>query len=146
MLIGEVAVDWHAGTASHQEVDRLGIVVATFLAMRRALEGLSVPVDEVLVDGPLAIPGIRVPQQAIVGGDLRCRAVSAASVIAKVTRDRLMVELDAQFPAYGFAAHKGYATPQHLAALRANGPCPEHRLRFAPVRLAATPRLPVLKD
>ena len=119
--------------ASVEEIDRLNILQATLLAMRRAVEGLRLKPVKVLVDGN-RVPVLDVVAEAIVQGDALVPAISAASILAKVTRDRWCLELDAQFPQYGFAGHKGYGTAEHMAALRVHGPCPEHRRSFAPVR------------
>jgi ribonuclease HII len=119
--------------ASVEEIDRLNILQATLLAMRRAVEGLRLKPHKVLVDGN-RLPVIDIVAEAIVKGDALVPAISAASILAKVTRDRWCAELDAQYPQYGFAGHKGYGTAEHMAALRAHGPCPEHRRSFAPVR------------
>lgn len=117
------------------EIDRLNILRATHAAMARALAQLDPPPAHVLVDGlPVAV--IRMPQTALVKGDARSFSIAAASVLAKVTRDRLMLAADARWPEYGFAVHKGYPTPAHLAALARHGPCPLHRRSFAPVRAA----------
>ena len=124
--------------ASVEEIDRLNILQATLLAMRRAVEGLRLPPQQVLVDGN-RVPVLRVPAQAIVKGDARVPAISAASILAKVHRDRLCMALDARHPQYGFAAHKGYPTAEHLQALRRFGPCDEHRRSFGPVRASAAP-------
>jgi ribonuclease HII len=102
------------------------------LAMKRAVEGLRLKPVKVLVDGN-ALPKLDVLSEAIVGGDAKVKSISAASIIAKVTRDRMLAELHEQFPQYGFAAHKGYSTPEHLEALRLHGPCIHHRKHFAPV-------------
>ena len=118
--------------ASVEEIDRLNILQATLLAMRRAVEGLRLKPAKVLVDGN-RLPVLDVLAEAIVGGDASVAAISAASILAKVTRDRWCQELDAQYPQYGFAGHKGYGTAEHLAALRAHGACPQHRKTFAPV-------------
>lgn len=124
---------WAAGSASVEEIDELGIVGATRLAMKRAVEQLSPPPQFLLVDGlTMTAPGI--PQRAIIDGDRLSLSIAAASVIAKVVRDRQMAQLDTQYPGYGFIRHKGYGTPEHLAALRRLGPCPIHRRSFAPVR------------
>lgn len=120
------------GQASPAEIDERNILRATHLAMRRAIEALPEPPSVALVDG-LPVPGLPVRHIAIVKGDGRSASIAAASVIAKVTRDRLMLEMDSQFPGYGFAEHKGYPTPVHLARLREMGPCPIHRRSFAPV-------------
>lgn len=118
--------------ASVEEIDQLNILQATLLAMRRAVEGLRLKPAKVLVDGN-RLPVLDVLAEAIVRGDATEPAISAASILAKVTRDRWCRELDAQYPQYGFAGHKGYGTAAHLAALRAHGACPEHRKTFAPV-------------
>jgi ribonuclease HII len=118
--------------ASVEEIDRLNILQATLLAMRRAVEGLRLKPAKVLVDGN-RLPVLDMLAEAIVGGDALIPSISAASILAKVTRDRWCAELDQQYPQYGFAAHKGYGTAVHLAALRAHGACPEHRKTFAPV-------------
>ena len=120
------------GSASVAEIDALNILRATHLAMARALAQLAPPPDLALVDG-LPVKGLPVPHRAVIGGDAASLSIAAASVIAKVTRDRLMVALAAEFPTYGFERHKGYGTPEHLAALRRHGPCPAHRKSFEPV-------------
>jgi ribonuclease HII len=122
-------------SASTQEIDNLNILQATLLAMRRAVEALRLPPRRVVVDGNCT-PSLTMPVAAIVGGDAKVAAISAASILAKVQRDRWCLELHAQYPHYGFDAHKGYPTPAHLAALRRHGPCAAHRLSFAPVREA----------
>ncbi|MCW5664302.1 MAG: ribonuclease HII [Piscinibacter sp.] len=119
--------------ASVDEIDRLNILQATLLAMRRAVEGLRLKPGKVLVDGN-RIPVLKVPAEAIVKGDAKVPAISAASILAKVHRDRLCAALHEQHPQYGFDGHKGYPTPEHLAALRTHGACPQHRRSFAPVR------------
>lgn len=121
------------------EIDAVNILRATHSAMAEALDRLSTRPSHVLVDG-LAVPGLGVPQTALVKGDSLSYSIAAASVLAKVTRDRLMDEYDRAYPDYGFARHKGYPTPQHLAALAKHGPCPIHRRSFAPVR-AVQPKL-----
>ena len=118
--------------ASVEEIDEINILQATLLAMRRAVEGLRLKPAKVLVDGN-RLPVLDVLAEAIVKGDATVPAISAASILAKVTRDRWCAELDAQYPQYGFAAHKGYGTAEHLAALQTYGACPEHRKTFAPV-------------
>lgn len=119
--------------ASVEEIDALNILQATLLAMRRAVEGLRLRPHRVLVDGN-QLPLLSMPALAIVKGDAKVKAISAASIVAKVHRDRLCLELHARHPHYGFDGHKGYPTPMHLAALREHGACPEHRRSFAPVR------------
>ncbi len=118
--------------ASVEEIDRLNILQATMLAMRRAVDGLRLRPKLVLVDGN-RIPVLDVPAQAIVKGDALVSSISAASILAKVYRDRWCIDFDQQYPQYGFAAHKGYGTAQHLAALRQYGACPQHRTSFSPV-------------
>jgi len=119
--------------ASVDEIDTLNILHATMLAMRRAVEGLRLRPHKVLVDGN-RIPVLKIAAEAIVKGDSKVKAISAASILAKVHRDRLCLQLHEQHPQYGFDEHKGYPTPSHLAALRTHGACPEHRRSFAPVR------------
>lgn len=131
--IVELAVAVGFGLASVSEVDRMGILPATRLAMGRAIANLNVPLDFLLIDA-VKLPHQKIHQKSIVRGDALCFSVAAASIVAKVRRDRLMAELDGLYPGYGFARHKGYGTAQHLAALRALGPCPIHRRTFAPVR------------
>lgn len=123
---------------SAQEIDALNILQATLLAMRRAVEGLRLRPHRVLVDGN-RLPQLPMPAQAIVKGDARVQAIAAASILAKVHRDRLCLALDARHPQYGFAAHKGYPTAEHLQALQRFGPCEEHRRSFGPVRAARAP-------
>jgi ribonuclease HII len=118
--------------ASVEEIDELNILQATLLAMRRAVEGLRLKPQLVLVDGN-RLPVLEMRAEAIVKGDSLIPAISAASILAKVTRDRWCVELDQQYPLYGFAGHKGYGTAEHLAALRAHGACSQHRKSFRPV-------------
>ncbi len=118
--------------ASVEEIDQLNILQATLLAMRRAVEGLRLKPTKVLVDGN-RLPTLDVLAEAIVKGDAKVPAISAASILAKVHRDRWCAEYHAQFPQYGFAAHKGYGTAEHMAGLRAHGACPQHRKTFSPV-------------
>ena len=123
--------------ASVEEIDRLNILQATLLAMRRAIEGLRLRPQRVLVDGN-CLPELGMPAHAIVKGDAKVRAIAAASILAKVHRDRLCMALHEAHPQYGFDAHKGYPTALHLAALREHGACAHHRRSFAPVRQVLT--------
>jgi len=135
--IRQRASAWAVAAVEPEEIDRRNIYRATLEAMRRAVTGLGVPPDHVLVDAR-TIPGISFPQEAIVGGDARCHAIAAASILAKTTRDELMDAFDREFPGYGFADHKGYPTESHRRAIRNLGPCPIHRRSF---RLLPQPRL-----
>ena len=121
------------GEASVEEIDALNILQATMLAMRRAVEALRLKPHMVLVDGN-RLPGLQVPAQAVVKGDSKIKAISAASIVAKVHRDRLCMALHEAHPQYGFDGHKGYPTAAHLEALQTHGACPEHRRSFGPVR------------
>lgn len=133
--IREYSLAWAVAFASVEEIDRLNILQASLLAMKRAVDALAVPAREICVDG-LHVPAVACPARALVEGDRLVPAISAASILAKVARDAEMLDWDARFPAYGFARHKGYGTAEHLAALREHGPCPIHRTSFAPVRAA----------
>lgn len=124
------------GIAAPEEIDRINILQATFLAMRRAFDGLSERPAAALIDGNQA-PDLPCAIEMIIDGDAYVASISAASIIAKVERDRMMVELCAQYPGYAFAKHKGYGTPEHQKALAELGPCAIHRRSFKPVRLAA---------
>lgn len=126
------AVAWAVAASDVGEIDTLNILQATLLAMRRAVEQLATRPEVVWIDG-LHCPQIEYPARAIVGGDRAVAAIAAASILAKTTRDALLVELDRLYPLYGFARHKGYGTPEHLEALAAHGPCPAHRRTFGPV-------------
>lgn len=132
------AVAWAVAAATVAEIDAVNILRASLLAMKRAVEGLAVPPQRVLVDG-LHCPEVGVPAEAIVGGDASVAAISAASILAKTERDAEMLRLHALFPGYGFDRHKGYPTPEHLASLRRHGPCPAHRRSFGPVRVLLLP-------
>ncbi len=134
--IEAAAVAWAIGIASVEEIDRVNILQATFLAMQRAVAALAISPVQCLVDGNRA-PPLAVPVRTIVGGDHLEPAIMAASVIAKVARDAELVALDARYPGYGLAHHKGYGTAQHLRALEQIGPCVLHRMTFAPCRRAA---------
>lgn len=131
--------------ASVDEIDRLNILQATMLAMQRAVQGLRLRPARVRVDGN-RLPALDMLAEAIVGGDATEPAISAASILAKVTRDRLLLELDAQHPAYGFGTHKGYGTAEHLRALAVHGPTAHHRRSFAPVRLAFDQQGPLVSS
>lgn len=139
--VRESALAWGVAWADPAEIDTLNILAATMLAMRRAILGLSVTPDLVQVDGN-RLPDLRfgerqLPGEAIVRGDERVAAISAASILAKTVRDRMMVELDRLYPCYEFARHKGYGTAVHRARLEEFGPCRAHRFTFAPVRAAS---------
>lgn len=137
-LAGEIrncAVCWAVASASVEEIDRLNILQASLLAMQRAVQQLSKTPAEILVDG-LYCPQVAMPARAIVKGDASVPAISAASILAKVARDALMLELHNRYPGYGFDRHKGYGTALHMAALQRLGPTPAHRRSFAPVRAA----------
>jgi ribonuclease HII len=134
-LILERALAYCIVLVEPEEIDSLNIFRATMTGMRRALAGLAPAAQHALIDGNKLPPDLPCPARAIVGGDALDPGISAASILAKVTRDRLMVELDALHPGYGFALHKGYPTPAHLSSLQRLGPCPLHRRSFAPVRL-----------
>jgi ribonuclease HII len=132
-LLRRAALGVGVGSASHDEIDEMGIVPATRLAMGRAIAQITPNPEYVLVDA-VALPQIPMPHKAVIHGDALCFSIAAASIIAKVARDRIMVELDDEYPGYGFAAHKGYPTKAHLERLRLLGPSPVHRRCYAPVR------------
>jgi ribonuclease HII len=139
------ATAWSVAWADASEIDSLNILQATLLAMRRALLGLSVAPTHVQIDGNRC-PRVddfsfKFTMEAVVRGDALVPAIGAASILAKTVRDAMLVEMDATYPGYGFASHKGYATPEHYAALRKLGPTPLHRMSFEPVRLAAAGKL-----
>ncbi|MBI4786097.1 MAG: ribonuclease HII [Chloroflexi bacterium] len=127
------ALGFATGLATRAEIDAVGIVPATRLAMQRAVEALALAPHALLIDA-LMLPALDMPQTAIIHGDQLSLSIACASILAKVTRDRLMVELDARLPGYHFAQHKGYGTEQHRAALDALGPCGEHRASFMPIK------------
>jgi len=133
------ALAWAVAVATVEEIDSMNILRASLAAMSRAIAALQVDPDEVVVDG-LHVPATAWPCRALVKADRLVAAVSAASILAKTARDEEMVRLDADFPGYGFARHKGYPTPEHLDALRALGPCGIHRRSFGPVREAISQR------
>ena len=128
-LICENAVAYCIASASVEEIDELNILEADLLAMRRAIDGLSQKADFALIDGNIA-RDFQIPARAIIGGDAKSPSIAAASILAKVARDRDCIELDAQYPQYGIAKHKGYGTKQHMDALRTYGPSPIHRKQF----------------
>jgi len=130
--IQERALAIGVGVVDHETIDRINILEATRRAMQEALAGLAV-LPELVITDFVSLAGLGCPQRNLVDGDARCASVAAASIVAKVTRDRLMLEADRQFPDYGFARHKGYATPEHLAALDRHGPCALHRRTFSGV-------------
>ncbi|WP_299195313.1 ribonuclease HII [uncultured Amphritea sp.] len=132
-LIQENALAWSIAWATPEEIDELNILHATMLAMQRAVNQLKVVPQFALIDGNRCPPGLPCPSEAIVKGDLKEPAISAASILAKVYRDREMAELDKRHPGYGFAQHKGYPTALHMEKLRLLGPLPEHRRSFRPV-------------
>ena len=125
------AVAWSIAYATVEEIDTINILRAALLAMRRAVDGLSVAPEEAIVDGNIK-PALAIACSTLVDGDRLHRSISAASILAKTARDAVLIELDALYPLYGFAQHKGYGTPQHLAALRTHGPCAIHRMSFSP--------------
>lgn len=128
-IITESAVSYCIASASPEEIDQYNILEASLLAMRRAIAGLTVQPDLVLVDGCIN-RGFTIPAKAIVSGDALSPSIAAASILAKVTRDRMCLDMDAQYPGYGFAKHKGYPTPAHKLAVYEYGPCPYHRRSF----------------
>lgn len=132
----ERAIAWRIEFVDREEIDRLNIFHATMEGMRRAVAALTPAAELARIDGNRIPPRMNCAAEALVGGDRLDRAIMAASILAKVARDRAMVEMHAHFPAYGFARHKGYSTPEHLAALMQHGPCVHHRRSFAPVRVA----------
>ncbi|KPD04349.1 ribonuclease HII [Moellerella wisconsensis] len=133
--IQEKALSWSIGRAEPEEIDNINILQATMLAMQRAVAGLSIQPDFVLIDGNRC-PALSMPSQSVIKGDSLVQEISAASILAKVTRDREMVVLDQQYPEYGFAKHKGYPTALHLEKLAQYGAIAVHRKSFAPVRRA----------
>ena len=131
----ERALAWCVVMVEAEEIDRLNIFQATMVGMSRAVAALRPGADEALIDGNKLPRDLPCPGRAIVGGDALEPAISAASILAKVSRDRLMVAMETEHPGYGFALHKGYPTPAHLVSLQQLGPCPQHRRSFAPVRI-----------
>ncbi|MGY3265114.1 ribonuclease HII [Lysobacter sp. HA35] len=132
--IRERAIAFHIAVIDVGTIDRINIFHATMLGMRECVEAVRHAADIARIDGNVVPKGLPCAGEAWIGGDARCRSIMAASILAKTHRDALMVEIHARWPQYGFDQHKGYSTPQHLAALAKHGPCPEHRRSFAPVR------------
>ncbi len=140
--IQQHALSWCIATASAEEIDTLNVLRASLLAMKRAVEGLSIRPDRAYVDGN-HVPKLPIPVEAIINGDDKVQSISAASILAKVARDTAMMEYHLLYPMYGFDLHKGYLTRVHLEALATHGPCPIHRKTYAPVRelLEKVPRV-----
>lgn len=145
-LTSSQEVQYSVAVVSHEVIDRINILQASLQAMHQAVQGLSEQPEAAIVDGVFVPQTCAMPCFAVVHGDRLCRSVSAASVIAKVTRDKMMVEYDSQWPEYGFAAHKGYGTELHIERLRKYGPCPIHRRSFAPVAELIAPTQMTLFD
>ena len=135
-VIRENALCWHVDIGPVDEIDRINILQATWASMRRSINGLSVYPDAVLVDGS-PVPRLHNRCTSIVKGDDKSVSIAAASILAKVVRDNIMIAAHGQYPVYGFDGHKGYPSPMHLKALREHGPCPIHRKSYAPVAQAA---------
>jgi len=132
--IRSAALGWGVGMATCTEIDALGIAPATRLAMQRAMAALPLPPEHLLIDA-VKLREVEIPQTVLVRGDSQVLSIAAASVLAKTARDALMIEMESQFPGYGFAHHKGYGTSAHRQALQTLFPCPQHRMSFAPLRL-----------
>lgn len=133
-LIVEHALAYGIGSTPAAAIDEMGILPANAQAMKAALRQLDPPGDYLLIDGRMRLQGIALPQRAVIRGDSLSLSIAAASILAKVARDRHMIDQDGRYPLYGFARHKGYCTAQHVAALEEHGPCPIHRHSFAPIR------------
>lgn len=133
-IIKEHVLAVEIGVADNLEIDKINILQASFLAMRRAIKKLAVQPDYVLVDGSFKIPKLDKSQTAIIGGDAKVFCIAAASIIAKVSRDWLMSEIDKKYPQYEFVKHKGYGTKRHMELIAEYGPCPLHRFSFAPLK------------
>lgn len=136
-IIKEKALAVEIGVVNNGTIDKINIMQASFLAMRRAIKKLPLEPDYIILDGGFKIPKLKTPQSAIVRGDATVWTIAAASIIAKVSRDWMMTEIDKQYPQYQFAKHKGYGTKDHMDLLKKYGPCPLHRFSFSPVREAA---------
>lgn len=133
-IIKEKALAIEIGVVNNETIDKINILQASFLAMRRAISKLTLAPDYIILDGGFKIPKLKTPQKAIIKGDATVWTIAAASIIAKVSRDWMMTEIDKQYPEYQFAKHKGYGTKIHLEMLKKHGPCPLHRFSFAPVK------------
>ncbi len=133
-LIKSNFIEAGIGICDHETIDKINILQATFLAMKKALGGLKNKPEFLLIDGSLKLPNCSTPQEAIIKGDEKLFSIAAASIIAKVTRDRIMLEMDKLYPEYGFERHKGYGTKLHLDKIKQYGPCPIHRLSFNRVK------------
>ena len=133
-IIKEKVLAVEIGVVDNLTIDKINILQASFLAMRRAIKKLKVEPDYILVDGNFKIPKLEKSQTAIIGGDAKVFCIAAASIIAKVSRDWMMTEIDKQYPEYEFAKHKGYGTKAHFAKIAELGPCPQHRFSFSPVK------------
>jgi len=133
-IIKEKVLAVEIGVVDNITIDKINILQASFLAMRRAIKKLKIDPDYILVDGNFKIPKLEKPQTAIIGGDAKVFCIAAASIIAKVSRDWMMTEIDKQYPNYEFAKHKGYGTKAHFAKIAEFGPCPQHRFSFSPVK------------
>lgn len=131
-IITKKALAWGVGKTSEKIIDRIGIAKANVLAVKKTLEALKVKPDYLLLDGGIKLK-IKIPQKTIIKGDTKVFSIACASILAKVTRDRLMIKLDKKYPQYGFAQHKGYGTQAHIKAIKKYGPCPIHRRSFAPI-------------
>ncbi len=129
-VIKEKAIAWSVAFANVSEIEEVNILNATYLAMNRAIEGLKVPADYALIDGNRVPKDIKIDCETVVKGDAKSASIAAASILAKVTRDHLILEYDMEFPEYGFAAHKGYGTKAHIDAIKQYGPCKYHRPSF----------------
>jgi len=133
-VIKRKALAVEIGIADNITIDKINILQASFLAMRRAIKRLKIDPDYILIDGKFKIPKLAKPQTAIISGDAKVWTIAAASIIAKVSRDWLMLEIDKNYPQYGFAKHKGYGTKFHCAKIEEHGPCPIHRFSFSPIK------------
>lgn len=145
-IIKEKAVAFFVSDVDNDIIDTVNILQAVFIAMANAVLNMKIKPDICLVDGNYKIPQLKLPQEAIIDGDAKSASIAAASILAKVTRDRIMDEYALEYPGYGFEKHKGYGTKAHLEALKKLGPCPIHRQSFAPVRLCTQEQKWLIKD